>query len=336
MKSPKVALVKGNNRKENIKKALDLIKEEINLKDKETILIKPNLTALTNIYANTNVETVETIIEFLNEFCEEDKKIIIGEGSGSAFYTKKSTWDVFKEFKYNRLEKKYSNVSLVNFDEKSDYFTLPVETIRGFDKIKVLKPNYDYIISVAIPKTHDYAIATFSMKNMMGLIKPSDRIKIHGLYLDYNIGSNPLINLIPNSIKLFAFQHLQFLLALVRNKDNYKKCVKLIHKNLFALFKKVLPDLSVIDGFFGMEGNGPTSGNGIKHGIAIASTDPVKADALSAKIMGFNPEDIGYLYYCKKFGKSIELDNIVGASIKEVQKHYIPHRDYKYQKNWKE
>jgi len=56
----KVALVRGDDRKENIKRALSLIKDDLEpIKDASSILIKPNLVAIRPAFSNTHVEAVE-------------------------------------------------------------------------------------------------------------------------------------------------------------------------------------------------------------------------------------------------------------------------------------
>lgn len=331
------ALVKGDSRKKNIHDALYLIKEDIkkSLDGKKSVLIKPNLTALDNRFANTDIETMESVIDFINDIGDFD--ITIGESSGSAYYSGKTTWDVFRHFGYDKLTRKYPNARLVDFDEvEHETIRIPVETVHGMDEIKAIKPPCDYTISLAIPKTHDYAIGTFSMKNMMGLVAREDRLKIHGLSCIEDITS-PVVNLVPKKIQYFLGKILpEWVVNLLKNMDNYKQNVCLIHKNLLSLFKEIKPDLSVIDGYYGMEGNGPISGDRIKHGIAIAGLDPVKADAVTAACIGFMPTEIGYLYYCALEGiGSLDISDVTGLSPSDVMIKYKPHHNYKYQKEWR-
>lgn len=324
------------SRKQNIQAALSLIRGDLEacLVGKKRVLIKPNLTSLDNIYANTNIEAVEAVVDFINGLGKIE--IIVGESSGSAYYAGKSTWDVFRYFGYDKLIEKYPNLKLVNFDEAREYFKVKVETIHGRDEVKVVKHACDFTISMAIPKTHDYAIATLSLKNMMGLVAREDRLKIHGLAnTDEIVG----INTEPVSKK---FQYLVYrmvpksIVSMVRKRETYKQCVRLIHKNLLALIRQTRPDLAVIDGYYGMQGNGPTDGKGIKHAVAIASLDPVRADAVAATCMGFRPEEIGYIYYCAQEGiGSLDLEKILGIMPEKVKIKYRPHRDYKYQKDWR-
>ena len=69
----------------------------------------------------------------------------------------------------------------------------------------------------------------------------------------------------------------------------------LLNYNMFHLAQEIYPDLGVIDGFTAMEGNGPVGGDPVEAKVALASTDPVALDALTTKIMGFDPGKIMYL-----------------------------------------
>lgn len=110
-----------------------------------------------------------------------------------------------------------------------------------------------------------------------------------------------------------------------------------INLNLYRLAKIVPPHLSIIDGYNGMEGNGPVRGEEVDFGIAIASIDPVAADSLAAKLMGFDPSQIGYLVYCHK-GSLGELEssnmNIIGEKVEGCIRNFKPHSSYKAQLQW--
>ncbi|MBT4497614.1 MAG: DUF362 domain-containing protein [Gemmatimonadetes bacterium] len=89
------------------------------------------------------------------------------------------------------------------------------------------------------------------------------------------------------------------------------------------LFSYRPTDYGIIEGFWGTEGTGPQWGEDVQHNVVIASGDPVAADAVTAAMMDFNPEDLWYLKFsaAKGFG-TYDLDNIqvVGRQIDEVQR----------------
>ena len=111
-----------------------------------------------------------------------------------------------------------------------------------------------------------------------------------------------------------------------------------INLNIAKLARYVMPHLGVIDGFVGMEGRGPVSGNPVDLRVAAASFYPVSLDAVMCKIMGFNPMDIGYLYYLDKWGigvADLEKIEILGEPIEGLVRKFKPHPRYQEMLNWK-
>ena len=84
-------------------------------------------------------------------------------------------------------------------------------------------------------------------------------------------------------------------------------------------------DYTVVDGIWGMEGNGPLSGDPIEMDLIIAGADPVAVDAICTAIMGFNPNNIGHITMAATHGLGVaDLDGIVveGESIASVAKQF--------------
>jgi uncharacterized protein (DUF362 family) len=307
---------------------LNLIKQDLAIEGKERILIKPNLTSTSNLYANTSVEAVKAVLDFLNKNFQTKREILIVEGSGGAFFENSTTSKVFENFGYHKLERMYRNVSIMCIEELSDFFRIPVKTIDGNAKLRIAKLDVDYVISIAIPKTHDFAIATLGIKNMMGLIKQEDKILIHGYKtcpLEKLGKFYSLAKYIPRWIK-----------NLILKASPYPKSVKLIHHNLLSLAKAILPDLVVLDGYYCMEGDGPINGNPVKLEVCIASTDALKADGVGVRLMGLEPEEVGYLYYAGRAGLGeYSLDNLVGERIDRIKRRFKMHSTYKIQRQWR-
>ena len=109
--------------------------------------------------------------------------------------------------------------------------------------------------------------------------------------------------------------------------------------NLYLLARACPAHLSVIDGYVGMEGNGPEAGDPVEWGIAIASREPVTADCLAAQLMGFDISDIGYLWYCYKKGLGVgQIDQmqIVGADPRDCYHQFRPPSTFEAQKGWRD
>jgi len=290
---PKVGLCQGDDRKENITRVLRIIEDEIKDKivKKRRVVLKPNLGFIKTNLANTQVEAVEAVLEFLREFY--NKKIVIAEGT-----TIGETPVGFSDYGYEKLIDKY-NVELfdINDDEFQEFKIydgkLELKTTIGLSET-ILKS--DYIISVCPIKTHDSVIVTLGIKNLVvGAIRRKDRSKIH-------VG--------PKAINL----------------------------SLAKIAKKIYPSLTILDGYKAMEGSGPVHGERVDFKVALAGTDPVATDTMATILMGFNPLEIGYLYYCanQKMGIIDPLKiSVIGENYRRLIRRFRPHHLYNQQLDWK-
>jgi len=124
----------------------------------------------------------------------------------------------------------------------------------------------------------------------------------------------------------------------LRDRSTFHAGYAAMHLNLYTLAPLVAPHLAVIDGFQGMEGNGPCSGDPVNLRVALASTDFVAADTVATMIMGHDPEEIGYLVYCKRSGLGIgdlsrvRLRGDVGLA--EATIAFRKHPNYDRERRW--
>ncbi|MCD6537298.1 DUF362 domain-containing protein [Candidatus Bathyarchaeota archaeon] len=127
--------------------------------------------------------------------------------------------------------------------------------------------------------------------------------------------------------------------GLVRGeKSRIHQGYKAINMSIAELAKHVMPNLAVIDGFLGMEGRGPVSGDPVRLKVAAASLYPVSLDAVICKVMGFDPLDVGYLYYLDKWGIGVADINrirVVGESIEGLARKFRPHPNFKDMLRWR-
>ncbi|HUI44866.1 MAG TPA: DUF362 domain-containing protein [Nitrospirota bacterium] len=97
-------------------------------------------------------------------------------------------------------------------------------------------------------------------------------------------------------------------------------------------------DLAVIDGFEGMEGDGPTSGNPVHPGLGIASIDALSADRVACEVMGVHFHDVGYLHYCAEQGMG-EADlnriEVLGERLGDCVRPFKLHQSVDEQYTWK-
>ena len=106
-----------------------------------------------------------------------------------------------------------------------------------------------------------------------------------------------------------------------------------IHNILARIADFVYPDLVIIDGTSGMEGNGPIRGTEIKAGWTLASFDALAADSLATHLMAFNVNDVTYLTMLKEKEVGLLCPNdeieVVGDKPKDLVTPFKPHRRFK-------
>ena len=123
------------------------------------------------------------------------------------------------------------------------------------------------------------------------------------------------------------------------DKRKYHAGLRQTNYNMLLTAQRMQPHwgVAVIDGFEGMEGNGPASGTPVPSRAAIASTDFIAADRVAVDAMGVNPEWVGYLRYCEQVGLGnydLTKIDISGAPIAAVRKTYRLHNDIERELEW--
>jgi uncharacterized protein (DUF362 family) len=139
----------------------------------------------------------------------------------------------------------------------------------------LLDPN-TFIISAAKLKTHDQVVATLSLKNV--IVGAPIKDPGYGGGRGAKSGAKSDKPIIHGS----GFRALNY--------------------NLFDLSRRLHPHLAVIDGYEGMEGNGPTRGTLVEHRVCVASPDWLAADRVAVELMGIDFAKVGYLNYCAQAG----------------------------------
>jgi len=87
----------------------------------------------------------------------------------------------------------------------------------------------------------------------------------------------------------------------------------------------VKPVLTVVDGFIGMEGNGPVDGDPVKMDLIVAGKDVVAVDATCSRVMGFDPHKIKHINRAHERGLG-EIDDVevVGEPLENVMRRFKP------------
>ena len=114
---------------------------------------------------------------------------------------------------------------------------------------------------------------------------------------------------------------LKNMFGMLTTKFKGKYHVRGMDKVIHDINKTIPPQVTVIDGFIAMEGKGPVNGKPVKMDTIIASVDPVAADTIASRIMGFEPEEIDHIKWSheSKIGTMDDIE-VVGDRVESVRR----------------
>jgi len=301
-----VSLVRGEDRRKNVAEALRLVEDRILpvLRQKKYVVVKPNLVSTIQQLAATHTDTVHGVLDFLGPRWKGP--VVIAESSAG------NTFHAYEQFGYGKIapERREREVRLVDLNDEGRYETLQIlddhlhlQPVRL--AARLLDPDA-YVICATPMKTHNAVVATLSIKNMT---------------LGAPLRSGPKES------------------ARWSDKRRYHVGIRQMHYDIMLTAQRMRPfwGATVIDGFEGMEGNGPNSGLPVPSRVAVASTDYVAADRVGVECMGIDPGWLGYLTYCGTMGVG-EYDlakiDVRGEQIADVKRPYQLHQDIERMLEW--
>ena len=296
----RVSLVSGNDRADMAFRTLQPFAKEIaQAVGKKRIILKPNFVASNIQLSATHCETIEGILEFFKSI-KKLENVIIAESPADG-----PTIVAYDNYKFMPLAEKYK-VQLVDLDET------PIQLIHLIDEtdfrpkpVRVssfLMDRNNYVVSVARMKTHDRIIATLSLKNIVvgapikdiGFV--SGRNRPEGTRND-----KPLV---------------------------HGNGIKGINYNLFTSAYHLRPDLAFIDGYDGMQGNGPTRGTAVDSRVCLAGLDWLATDRIGVELMGIDASTVGYMNFCADAGMGqfdINKIEVIGERVADhIKKYDLP------------
>jgi len=142
----------------------------------------------------------------------------------------------------------------------------------------------DVIITIPKPKTHVQMTYTGAVKNQFGLIPGTRKAQYH-----------------------YRLETREWLAMLMVDINRMAK-----------------PALCIMDAVYGMDGEGPSSGNPRKIGAVLASADLAAMDAVCCAIIGQDPEQVPTMAACRESGfGTTDMENIdvLGDDWKEFRLH---------------
>jgi uncharacterized protein (DUF362 family) len=348
-----VAVVHGGDRRGAVAEALALVARGVRRAVAPRVLIKPNLVSHTYQLPSTHRDTFAAAIDAV--FSAGVEQVTVAEGATDATTG-------FERFGFLR-EAEGLPVRFVDLNrEETRWEPMELRSVDGAPLVARVSRTVTASpcrVSLALAKTHVTSGVTLSLKNMLSSIHPDDRVMMHG----HAGGGNGYAGWRRLAVELLkgdnrAVNALTRLMGRVRNARNawraarakgdpfqaltppelgYLRSVEAMNHNLVALARATKPHVSVVDGFVGMQREGPRHGTPIRLGVVVAGTDAVAVDAVAAAVMGFEPRSIGYLVYAHEAGLGeIDLDRItiLGDPIASVRRRFVPHSNHAIQRHW--
>lgn len=298
-KLAKVSLTTGDHRADMVFRALQPFAEQIKRDIGERrVILKPNNVIIHRQLAATHVDTLEGILEFLKSI-GITKNIVIAESAANG-----PTLDGFENYGYMKLVAKYPSVQLVDLDfqpfeiryvaDEKDFRPHPVRFSS------MLLDKNAYLVSVAKCKTHDRVVATLSLKNIvLGAPVKDPGYAWGAAHKPGAVNDKPIV---------------------------HGSGFKALNYNLFVLSQMLHPHLSIIDGFEGMQGNGPNDGDPIDHRVCVAGLDWLAADRTGVELMGIDFSKVAYLNYCAQAGLGVADLNKIEIIGEPIAKHIKAYR----------
>lgn len=249
------------------------------------VVLKPNLVEYhRDKVINTHPHVVAAVIELCRR--EGASEVVVAEGPGhwrnvEYLVAASGLGDVLRSYKTPFVD--------LNHDEPIKRLNLGRST--GLEHLYLAQTvaTADVVISLPKLKTHHWAVATLSLKNLFGTLPG----------ICYGWPKNEL--------------HW-------RGIDN----------SIVDIAATRTPDLAIVDGIVGMEGDGPLNGTPKEMGVLVMGCDLVAVDATCCRLMQLDAERVAYLAMAhrKKLGQ-LDAARIqqLGESIEERAQPFdtVPH-----------
>ncbi len=263
----RVAVTRNDDIARAIGEALDTLEVEPLVRGK-VVAVKPNETwaSADDISGVTQADTLEATLRYLKRFAP--KELIVSGGAGAA-----ETADVFR---YAGLDAVVEREGATFVDHNRPPFTevaleyAPDRDVAGPQRSIMINPRvleYETLIALNQLKLHATATVTMALKNIAMSYPAAD-------YYGH-----------PRATQEHEHQFFDDM-----------------HSFIAAMAKRFPIALAITTGHPAMLATGPLGGLPVETGIVIASTDPVAADVVGARLLGFGPQAVRHLWEAGRLG----------------------------------
>jgi uncharacterized protein (DUF362 family) len=188
--------------------------------------------------------------------------------------------------------------------DEAGYFA----TIPNFEQIFV-DANVDEVTRVPLVSPHSEFRDIYLPNTALGcdLLVSMPKMKTHR-WAGVTLASKNFFGLVPGAVYGWPKNLLHF---------------NGIHRTVADLRKVFRKTFAIVDGIEALEGYGPLLGNRLHAGVIVAGSDLTAVDATCCRVMGIDPEQIGYLTLGAALGQIDELKIAQsGEPIKAVRRNF--------------
>lgn len=255
----------------------------------ERVVIKPNLTSAEHFAdPDTGITThpgfVQGIVEHFRAQGTPARRITIAEDPRNSNDNQPRHW---RKTGFDRLAEESGARLYATTTYTCAKQTVPQPQTHPVLNVSRLAVGPDVLlINVPKLKTHNLAITTLCMKNLMGLVNTRDR---HYCAQAWNELFGPHFNeKRPKSEWMDRDLHRQWQAGLARRLADTAQVIR--------------PALNLVEGIVGREGTGFQHGRNRLLGLAVAGVNIAAVDSLTSYLMGFDPLDLVYLQVAAAVG----------------------------------
>jgi len=232
------------------------------------VAIKPNETRATaeDQTGVTQADTLRAVIRYVRRF--GPREIVVSGGAGAA--------ETDEVFRITGMMRVIEEEGVGWFDHNRPPFQevaleyAPEQDVAGPQRSVMVNPRvleYETLIALNQLKVHATATVTLALKNIAMSYPAAD-----------------------------YYGH-------PRSREHHKhEFFADMHSFIAAMCKRFPIDLAITVGHPAMIGRGPLGGYTFETGLVIASTDALAADAVGARLLGFNVQGVRHLWEAQRLG----------------------------------
>ncbi len=270
----------------------------IDLKGKKSALLKPNIVNVAKPHSAkiTHPVLVEALIDVLREIGVDD--ITVGDGPAVDADVNR----VFDVSGYSKLARR-KKVKLVNFDDMESTTIKIIEEKNSRDEKRADSAQFKSNLAKDFLKSEHNGIRIPKLVNDVDLYINIPKLKTH-------VNAGVSISL-KNQIGLLA------------RYDKMRFHLIGLHEPITRLAQVIRPEMIIVDGIIGSEGEAPVHGRRKDAAVLAMGTDMLEVDLVCCKIMGIEPFSVNHIRLLLPKDGTVPQIMTVGERIDELKTMFV-------------